>query len=307
MPQDNRTLLRKAELEVADFTNKGLLNSEQASKFIQLAIKEPVLLQDVTVTSMKAFKEERDKMRFANRVLRGGQESTPLPNASWATPTLGMFELDAQLFKAEVRMSDEVLEDQIERGTFQTTLMKSLAKAIGRDMEYVAIQGDTASADPTLAKLDGILKQVATHVVNAASAKLTKTILRDMMRTMPDEFANNPNLKYYTNRAARIDYRDSLGDRATGLGDLMIQTQGKTQYSDYPVEQVPEFPVDGSDNTQALFIDPESIYLGILRDIKVKVAEDISAGTVIIVVTTRFDVKVAETAAVVKAINLKGA
>lgn len=307
MPEENRTLLRKAELELADLAAGGLLQPEQADKFIRLAIKQPVLLKMVTVTPMKAFKEERDKMRFASRVLRAGGEATPLAAAQWAKPNLSLVELDAQLFKAELRMSDEVLEDQIERGAFRETLMQELSRAIGRDMEYVAINGDTTSADPVLAKLDGILKQASTNLVNASGAKLSKTILRDMLRTMPDEYAEDDSLVYATNRQARIDYRDSLADRATGLGDLMIQTSNSTKYSDMEVYSVPEFPVDGSNYTQALLCNPKGIMLGILRNIKVKVDEDISAGVVIIVATVRFDVKLVEAGAVVKGYDILGA
>lgn len=307
MSTENRTLLRKAEIAVADFTAGGLLQPAQADQFIRLAIKQPVILKLCSVTPMKNFKEERDKMRFASRVLRAGQEATALPSASWAKPALGMFTLDAQLFKAEVRLSDEVLEDQIERGVFRETLMQELSKAIGRDMEWVAVNGDTTSTDPVLAKLDGILKQANVWTVNGGSAKLSKTILRDMLRMMPDEFSESGNMAYFTNRQARIDYRDSLADRATGLGDIMIQTSDKTVYADMPVYAVPEFPVDLSSNTQALLCDPEGIYLGVLRQIRLKVDEDISAGVVIIVCTVRFDVKLAEAGAVVKGYNIKGA
>jgi HK97 family phage major capsid protein len=307
MSTENRTLLRKAEIAVADFAAGGLLQPAQASEFIQLAIKEPVLLKMVTVTPMKNFKEERDKMRFASRVLRAGQEATALPSAAWAKPALGMFTLDAQLFKAEVRLSDEVLEDQIERGVFRETLMQQLSAAIGRDMEWVAINGDVTSTDPVLAKLDGILVQANVWSVNASGAKLSKTILRDMLRMMPDEFAMLGGMQYFTNRQARIDYKDSLADRATGLGDAMLQQSDVAKYADMPVNAVPEFPVDLSSNTQALLTDPSGIYLGVLRQIRLKVDEDISAGVVIIVATVRFDVKLAEANAVVKGINIKGA
>lgn len=309
MTTENRTLLRKAEMAVADFSAGGVLQPAQADQFIQLAIKEPVLLKLCTVTPMKNFTEERDKMRFANRVLRAGGEATALPSAAWAKPALGMFTLSAQLFKAEVRLSDEVLEDQIERGTFRQTLMQQLSAAIGRDMEWVAINGDTHSTDPVLAKLDGALHEASTWTVNASSAKLSKTILRDMDRTMPDEYAASQSAKlaYFTNRQARIDYKDSLADRATGLGDLMIQQADVVKYSDRPIYAVPEFPVDISSNTCALLCDPENLHLGVLRQIKLKVDEDISAGVVIIVCTVRFDAKWAEAGAVVKGYNIKGA
>jgi len=304
MPEDNRTLLRKAEIAVADFTSSGILRPAQADKFIQLAIKEPVLLQDIAVTPMNAFKEDRDKMRFANRVLRGGTEGTALPNADWAKPSLAMVQLDAQLFKAEVRITDEVLEDQIERGKFQDTVMTELSHAVGRDMEWMSINGDTTSSDLTLQKFDGVLKQITSNTVNAGSNKLARQYLRDMLRTMPDEFANM-DLKYYTNRKAVLDYKDEVAQRATPAGDNHLLQRKPGIYNDYDVVPVPEFPVVSS-NTQCILGDPSSIMLGIYRKIRIKVDEDISAGVVIIVVTMRFDVKILEETAWVKATAVTG-
>jgi HK97 family phage major capsid protein len=305
--EENRTLLRKAELAISDLSSGGLLQPAQADKFIKLAIKEPVLLRDIYVTPMKAFREERDKMRFSSRVLKRGAEATGLPSTSWAKPALSLITLDAQLFKAETRISDEALEDQIERGVFKETLINEMSRAIGRDMEWIAINGDTLSADPTLSTLDGILKQVTTNVVNNNSAKFTKATARDMYRLMPDEFAMIQNLKYYTNRQARIDFKDSYADRGTILGDAMLTSKAPAEYNEMEIKAVPEFPVNQSNNTQALLCDPQGIYLGIYRAIKLKLGEDISAGVVIINVSVRFDVKVVEQLAVVKATNVKGA
>lgn len=305
--EDGRTLLRKAELAVADFTSGGgLLQPAQADRFIQLAIKEPVLLQMLTVTPMRSPKEERDKMRFSSRVLRAGLEGQALPSAAWAKPALSLFTLDAQLFKAEVRITNEALEDQIERGAFQDTLMREMARAIGRDMEFVVINGDTASADPLLAKLDGILKQATANIVDNGGGTLSKATMRDMLKALPDEWATNMSaMRYLTNRQARVDYRDEVADRATGLGDLYLTTSDRTVYQDVPVLAVPEFPVSGG-NTNALLMDPANAWLGIHRDIRIQTDQDISAGVVIIVASVRFDVKIAENTAVSKAINVSG-
>src|SRR5690606_32832923 len=103
-------------------------------------------------------------------------------------PDLTQVELDAQLFKAEVRMSDEVLEDSIERGELRQTIMEMMADAISRDMEEAAINGDTASADPFLATLDGVLKQATSNIVDAAGTPLSKDLLRDLLKTLPSEY-----------------------------------------------------------------------------------------------------------------------
>jgi hypothetical protein len=305
MPEDNRTFIEKAQILVADFTDKGYLQTAQADEFIRLAIKDPILLQKTTAVPMKAMKEQRDKLRFSSRVLRRGAEATALPKADWAKPELSMVELDAKLFKAEVRLSDESLEDQIEGEKFQDTIMEELSKAIGRDMEWVGIQGTTTSTDNTLSVLDGVLKQITSNLVDVGSNKLAKAYLRDMLRKMPDEFINQPGMSYHTNRQAVLDYKDEIASRATPGGDEFLLRRKDAIYNDYDVVAVPEFPV-ASNNTQCLLGDPSGIMLGIWRQIKLKVGEDISEGIVKIVVSMRWDIQVMEQKAWVKGYDIKG-
>lgn len=184
--------------------------------------------------------------------------------------------------------------------------MDELSKAVGRDIEWVSVNGDTASLDPTLATMDGFLKQITSNVVLGGSANLTKAILRDMLKLMPDEFANDPKLRYFTNRDARIDYRDSLADRATTLGDISLLNKTETVYNDIPVDWIPEFPVNLAGDTEVLLANPDNLYVGIWRKISVKLDEDISAGVVIMVASIRFDVKVGEETATVKATDIVG-
>ncbi|MCA2981504.1 MAG: phage major capsid protein, partial [Myxococcaceae bacterium] len=145
----NRTLLEKADLALADLTaGGGVLLPAQAQKFMRLLIKQSVLMQMATVVPMASPKHQIAKIKFGSRILRRGSEATALPVADRSRPDMSYLELDAQLVKAEVHLSDEVLEDNIERGELRQTILEMIAEAAGRDMEEVIINGDTASADP---------------------------------------------------------------------------------------------------------------------------------------------------------------
>jgi hypothetical protein len=125
---DNRTILQKADLALADLTaGGGLLQPAQAQKFIRILINEAVILKQATVVPMRSPKQILEKIRFANRILRSGSEAVALAAADRAVPNLSKVELDAQLFKAEVRLNNEVLEDSIERGQLRQTIMQLLA------------------------------------------------------------------------------------------------------------------------------------------------------------------------------------
>ncbi|MDF1522618.1 MAG: phage major capsid protein [Trueperaceae bacterium] len=307
---DNRTILQKADLALADLTaGGGILKPAQAQKFMRLLIKDSPLMRLATVVPMASPKQQLSKIKFGSRVLRPGAEATALPLAERARPDLSQVELDAKLFKAEVRLSDEVLEDSIERGELRQTIMEMMAEAISRDMEEVLINGDTLSADPFLAVMDGALKQATSNVVDAGGAAISKNLLRDMLKTIPSEHLRDKKaMRFMTSVDADLDYRNTLAERATAVGDRLLEGDTPVLYSGVPLQPIPLFPENlgaGSDQTVILLCNPKNIHVGIWRNIRVESARDISEGTLKIVATLRFDVKFAEEPGVAKAINVQ--
>lgn len=306
---DNKTILHKADLALATLqTDGGYLLPVQSQKFIRILIDESKVMKLATVTAMKAPKQPINKIRFASRILRPGQEATQLPEADRAKPDLSDLELDAKLFKAEVHLSNEVLEDSIERDELRQTIMQLMGEAISRDMEEIIIQGDTASTDAYLAQFDGLLKQVTSNIVNAGGATPNKTIWRDMLKTMPSPFLRNKRMmRFFTSTDAEIEYRDSISDRMTGSGDRALETDAPVGYSGIPVVDVSLFPENlgvGGNETAAVLTDPRNINVGIWRNIRFETDKNISKGVVIIVATMRFDMKLIEETAAVKAIGI---
>ena len=309
MTLDNRTILEKADLALADLTaGGGLLKPAQAQKFMRLLIKESVLLGLATVVPMASPKQQISKIKFGSRILRPGQEGAALAVADRSRPDLAMVELDAKLFKAEVRVSDEVLEDSIERGELRQTIMEMMAEAISRDMEDVVINGDTASVDPFLATLDGVLKQATSNVVDAAGGPLTKDILRDMLKSLPSEHLRDKKaMRFLTSVDADLAYRNTLAERSTAAGDRFLEEDSPVLYSGVPVQPVPLFPENlgaGGDQTAVLLCNPKNLHVGIWRQIRLESARDISEGTLKLVATLRFDAKYAEEPGTAKTINL---
>ena len=307
---DNRTILQKADLALADLTvGGGLLKPARAQKFMRLLIKDSPLMQLATVVPMASPKQQISKIKFGSRVLRPGQEATPLGAGDRAKPDLSQVELDAKLFKAEVRLSDEVLEDSIERGELRQTIMEMMAEAISRDMEDVLINGDTLSADPFLAVMDGVLKQATSNVVDAGGNPISKNLLRDVLKTVPSEHLRDKKaMRFLTSVDADLDYRNSLAERATAVGDRLLEGDTPVLYSGVPLQPIPLFPETlgaTGDQTSLLLCNPKNIHVGIWRNIRIESARDISEGTLKIVATLRFDVKFAEEPGVAKAINVQ--
>lgn len=308
---DNNTVLQKADLALSDITtNGGLLQPAQAQKFMRILIKEAVVMKQATVVPMRSPKQLVEKIRFGSRILRAGTESAALPKGDRVKPDTGLVELDAQLFKAEVRLNNEVLEDSIERGELRQTIMQLMAERIATDMDEVIIQGDTSNTtDPFIAKLDGLLKQATSNVVDAASSTTTKQTFHNMIKAMPSEFQRvKKDLRYLTSVKSELDYRDSLAERGTVGGDKWIAEDVPVMYTGIPISAVPLMPENigtGGLCTDVLLTDPKNINVGIWRNIRIETDKLVSEGVLIIVATIRFAVKFAHEPAVVKSINVK--
>lgn len=307
---DNRSLLAKADLALSDLTSSGgLLQPAQAAKFMRIMIKASRVLGMSTVVPMRAPKQLIEKIRFGSRVLRAGTEATALSAAERSKPDLSKVELNAQLFKAEVRLDNEVLEDSIEKAELRQTIMQLMAEAIARDTEEVVVRGDTASSDAFLAKFDGVLKQATSHTVDALDATPTKTLWKDMLKAMPSEYLRDKRaLRFLTSVNAEIEYKDSLASRATTGGDDWLAKEGEVGYSGIPVVDVPLFAENvgtGSHCTNALLLDPKNVNVGIWRNIRIETDKLVSEGVLLVVATLRMDCKYAHEDAVVKASNVK--
>lgn len=306
----NRSILEKADLALGDLTTDGgVLQPAQAQRFIRILIDKSVVMGMSTVTPMKSPKQLIEKIRFGSRILRAGAEATALPAGDRSKPDLSKVELDAKLFKAEVRLSDEVLEDSIERDQLKNTVMQLMSESIARDMDEVIVQGDTASADNYLAQFDGMLKSATSNVVAGGSVAINKGMFKNMLKTMPSEFLRNkPAMRYLTSVDAKIDYADAVSDRATALGDSALEQDRACQYSGVPIMDVPLFPENlggGTDETNIILTDPKNINIGIWRRIKIDTDKLVSEGVLLVVATMRFDFKYQEETAVVKATGVK--
>lgn len=286
---NNRTILQKADLAVADLiSDGGYLLPAQAVRFLRVVIDQPTLIKQARVVPMKSSKQLIEKIRFGSRILRPGAEGTALAPGDRVKPDLGSVELDAQLFKAEVRLNDETLEDSIERGDLRDTIMELMAQRVALDMEEVTVRGDTGSGDSFLAVFDGLLKQASSNVIDHSTdpvdTKTTKAMFYKGLRVMPSEYRrNHKQLVHYVSVNMELDYRESLSQRATVVGDKFVTDDAPSVAAGVPVKPLPTMP-DG----QSLLTNPMNINVGVWRKIKVETDKDVSAGQFICVMSLRF-------------------
>lgn len=304
----NRSILAKADLALANLaTDGGILQPAVALKFMRILIKEAVAMKMATVVPLRSPKQIIDKIRFGQRILRAGHEGQALSKADRAKPDLFQVEFNAQLFKAEVRLNNEVLEDSIERGQLRQTIMQLMAERIATDLDEVGIQSDTASSDPGLAQFDGFLKQCVTNIYDNLGGTTDKTGFDAMVKALPSEFLRNRKLlRLMTSVKSELNYRNSLAERATIMGDKFLETDAPVLYAGIPVVAVPLFPENlggGTNMTDTILTDPKNMNYGIWRNIRIETDKLVSEGVLIIVASLRVDVKWAHEPATVKGIN----
>lgn len=324
---DNRSLLRKADLAIADLqADGGELNPEQGSSFIRKMIAEPTLIRRCRVVEMAASSRKINKIGFGKRILRKATSGTPLAAGRRSKPTTEQIQLNTKEQIAEVRLPYDVLEDNIERasaanneasntgpGGLRQTILDLIAVRAATDMEELALLSDTdftsdlagdegVEQEEFLSQGDGWLKLAAEngHVVDGADEAISKAIFKKGVKALPSQYKRNlSSLTHFVSPNNETEYRDTLADRATALGDQMTQGTSPTFAYGSPVDKVALMPED-----KGLYCDPLNLIMGIQRQISMEFDKDITARVYIIVLTVRLDFQIEETDALVAYENI---
>lgn len=325
MSLSNSELAKRADLALSDLeTNGGKLLPEQANTFIDLILDQPTLLRQARVVRMSAPTRKINRMGFANRILTAGRSSLGQASGPYASeqdagdnpryvreadraaPTTAQIELNTKEVIAEVRLSYEVLEDNIEGDGLEAHIMRLIAERVAIDLEEWALQASTLSGDAYLALTEGLLRQVdvaagpVQHIVDNLSAGISPDLFEAAMLEMPQQYMRNlTGLRQYITVQDNIKYRANVAKRATGYGDSALQESGQLVAFGVPVEQAPLMPA-----ATGLFTFPNNVIWGVQRDILVETDKDIRSREMIIVLTARVDVLFDEVDAVVKLINI---
>lgn len=308
---ENRDYIQKADFLLSNLTSGGgLLQPDQADRFIRLLVDTSVVLPKMFEKRMSSPVSLLEKIKIGSSFLKGATEATALPVAQRTAPDTSKVTLTAQPLKGETRLSYESVEDCIERGTFEDTVRSLLADRAALDLENLAFNGNTSSSDDTLKVLNGFIAQASSHTVVGGGASITRAMLKDVLKTLPSAYRSGAqrNLEFFTSDEAGIDWHETIADRATPLGDRSVESRETPLFQGIPVSGVPVIPSNlggGTNETVILLTDPQNMVFGIWRNITIEMTKDISAQTIVIVLTCRVDFKYAHEDAVVKATGVR--
>lgn len=300
-----KSIIEKADLAVSDLTGTGgYLNPIQANTFIRMLIEQPTMISEIRTVPMNAPTMEINKIGFTSRILNVAPASgTALAAASRSKPVTAKVTLSTKEVIAEVHIPYDVIEDNIERGALEDTIMSLIAERAALDLEELIILGRVGDSDPYLNLLNGILAQSTDHLVDygTAGSTISKTVFKDALKAMPNKFMRDrASMRFYVSPDVETEYADSLANRQTPLGDTKV-TGWMPNYA-YGIQVKPVALMPDHD---MIFTFPKNIIFGVQRQIMIETDRDIRSRVLIVVLTMRLDLKLEESDAVVKSTGLK--
>ena len=175
MKASQRSIVEKADIAVSNLIScGGYLNPMQSNAFIRMLIEQPTLLKQIRTVPMNSPTMQINKIGFTSRLLKAAPTSgSYLAAGDRSRPSTEQVNLKTSEILAEVHIPYDVLEDNIERGSLEDTIMALIAERASRDLEELIISGDENSGDAYLALMDGILILAYRHITAFSSAPIT--------------------------------------------------------------------------------------------------------------------------------------
>lgn len=197
---NNSTIIRKAAIATGSLAS-GLLNPEQARKFIQQTFDATNLGGLVRHEMRTAKTGEIDKIGIGRRIVRKKTENTD-DNYRAGVDT-SQIEYSTTAVRLPWEITEETLRENIEGQNFENIVTNLMTTQLGVDMEDLYLNGDEAT-EPTdkdydfLKINDGWIKQIGNggHVYDATSEDdMSLDMFYKALASLPNKY-NNGKLRW---------------------------------------------------------------------------------------------------------------
>lgn len=197
---NNSTIIRKAAIATGSLAS-GLLNPEQARKFIQQTFDATNLGELVRHEMRTAKTGEIDKIGIGRRILRKKTENTD-DNYRAGVKT-SQIEYSTTAVRLPWEITEETLRENIEGQNFENIVTNLMTTQLGVDMEDLYLNGDEATPetdeDYDFLKInDGWIKQIGNggHVYDATSeSEMSLDMFYKALASLPNKY-NNGKLRW---------------------------------------------------------------------------------------------------------------
>lgn len=196
----NSTIIRKAAIQTGTLAS-GLLNPEQARKFIQQTFDATNLGGLVRHEMRTAKTGEIDKIGIGRRILRKKTENTD--DNYRAGVNTSQIEYSTTAVRLPWEITEETLRENIEGQNFENIVTNLMTTQLGVDMEDLYLNGDEdteeTDKDYDFLKInDGWIKQIGNggHVYDATSEnEMSLDMFYKALSALPNKY-NNGKLRW---------------------------------------------------------------------------------------------------------------
>lgn len=268
MPSNAQIINKAGTIQTGSLTH-GLLNPEQARKFIQQTFEATNLGPLVRHVMRNAKSGEIDKIGIASRLLRAKVENTD--DGYRAGVTTNVIEYACKAVRLPWEITEETLRENIEGQQLEAIITNLMTRQLGVDLEDIYLNGDedteSTATDYDFLKLnDGWIKQIndGGHVYDASSdTGMTLDMFYKTLQTLPNKY-NNGRLRWLMSPKRAQDWELYLMNQIIGKGGAVPESV-YTQ----PVH-IPSVACPSMSDDKIILVDPQNLVVVNTYDMKIR-------------------------------------
>lgn len=261
MANENNEIIAKAAIQTSALTSGGILNPEQARRFIQQTFEATNLGPLVRHEMRTAKTGEIDKIGIASRIIRKKTENTD--DGYRADVNTSKIEYATTAVRLPWEITEETLRENIEGQNFESIVTNLMTQQLGRDTEDLYLNGDTsvASTDPDYDFLkinDGWIKQLSngSHVIDASQAPYSGAMSLDLfyaaMQALPNKY-NNGRLRWLMSPRRAQDWELFLLNKVISQGGAVPESIYNSPAG------IPSVACPSLDDSKIILTDPQNL------------------------------------------------
>lgn len=238
----------------------GLLNSEQANKFIQQMFESTTLGNEVRHVMRRAKTGEIDKIGINSRIIRKKTEDND--DGYRASVNTDKIEYSTTAIRLPYELTEETLRENIEGQGFEAIVTNLMTTQFGLDMLDLSLNGDTAiatsDADHDFLYInDGWIKQLknGSHIEDRSakfSGAMSIDVYYDALKQMENKY-NNGKLKWLMSPHRKQEWDRYLLNQIIEKGGAVPDSMYKSPAS-IPVLECPSLSDDN-----IILTDPKNL------------------------------------------------
>ena len=268
MGLSNRTIIRKAAIETGSLSS-GLLNPEQAQKFIQQTFEATNLNKLIRHEMRTAKTGEIDKIGIARRILRKKTENHD--DGYRAGVETSQIEYATTAVRLPWEITEETLRENIEGQHLEQSITDLMTTQLGVDLEDLYLNGDesieSTNTDYDFLKInDGWIKQISNggHVYDASGENnMSLDLFYKTLKTLPNKY-NNGKLRWLMSPHRAQEWELFLLNKIVNAGGAVPESVYNSP------ARIPTVECPSLDDSTIILTDPKNLVVVNTYSVKIR-------------------------------------